>query len=277
MELPDDDDGPGIADMPVASRSKPSKVKLPRQPRAQRPAKNKVTKKPALKKSSRCPQDQSASSTSAAVARPIVLPACDSDSDELFRPPCGEPAASVSPSLPKASDDVEQSLVTYDSDKLKDAAMKIKSQVRMPYSDLAGYLTKSPPAKSDLRCTCWELYSVPRIGPHIREFGGTCRRSYDIKTFWDLGEEGLQRTVLMDISVLQPYSVILSPPCTWVSMLMHSNWKRISKFKRILNLLEALNHIDFSMWIAALQHECGRYFVFEHPHGSLAWQRDSVP
>lgn len=285
MELPDDDDGPGIADIPVmavvAPRSTPSKPKSTRKPSTKTAAKNKVAKRPAMRKPSRCHQDQKPKNqtvSSSAVAPSVVLPGPDDsdvDSDELFRP-SGQPAVPPSDSVLMAKDDVEHSLVTYDSDKLKDAARNVKSQVRMPYSDLAGYLTKCPPAKSEMRCTCWELYSVPRIAPHVRELGGTCRRSYDIKTFWDLGQEGLQRTVLSDISVLQPYAVVLSPPCTWVSMLMHSNWKRVSKYKRILNLLEALGHIDFSMWIAALQHECDRLFIFEHPHGSLAWQRESV-
>ena len=37
--------------------------------------------------------------------------------------------------------------------------------------------------------------SVPRLGPHVRKLGGTCRRSYDIQHFWNLGLESYQRTL----------------------------------------------------------------------------------
>eukprot|EP00435_Cladocopium_sp_Y103_P048166 s1680_g14.t1 len=167
-------------------------------------------------------------------------------------------------------------LLTYDSERLKLAAAKIPSQIYMPYADLLETMQHTPPVDPNLQCTLWEIYSVPRLGPVVRSLGGSCRRSYDLKNFWDLKQEGFQRTLLSDVSILQPRALVLSPPCTWVSMLMHSNWNRVGSLKRVLNLLEACGHIDFSMWLAAHQHEMNRLFVFEHPAGSLAWERDSA-
>lgn len=74
-----------------------------------------------------------------------------------------------------------------------------------------------------------------------------------------------------------PEGPVLSPPCTWACMLVHSsNWPRIIPMKRVLTLQEALRHIDFSMWLAEYQHAHGRLFLFEHPGQSLAWERASV-
>lgn len=161
----------------------------------------------------------------------------------------------------------------YDDDTLKAAAAKIPSQVSHPYPDLPCELHKP---NKELCDTVWEIFSLPRLQPMITEMGGTCRRSYDIKNFWDLGQESLQRTLLADLCILQPVSIFLSPPCTWVCALQHSNWSRMPRAKRVPNLMEALNFIDMGMWAATFQVQGGRLFAFEHPLGSLAWERDSA-
>lgn len=118
---------------------------------------------------------------------------------------------------------------------------------------------------------------MPRMQPIMNRLGGRCRRSYDIKLFWDLLDPQTQRCVLSDISILQPKAIMLSPPCAYVCALMHSNWPRMDVKKRIINLNEALQNIDFSSWVAEYQHDVGRYFALEHPGPSLAWDRKSAP
>ena len=167
-------------------------------------------------------------------------------------------------------------LLEYDSQKLKSAARNIVSVCNSPYTDLDALMTTQRPVDPFMQCTLWEVYSIPRLSPLLRELGGTCRRSYDLRNYWDLKEERFQRTLLQDVSILQPRALLLSPPCTWVSQLQHSNWQRINAVKRVLNLLEALHHIDFSMWLAKLQDDHNRWFIFEHPGQSLAWERESA-
>ena len=159
---------------------------------------------------------------------------------------------------------------------LKAAAAKIPSVPTMPYEDLWPILRQPRTVEESLQCTLWEIYSVPRMQATMIELGGKCRRSFDIRHFWDLGSESFQRTLLTDLSTFHPYAVMLSPPCTWVSSLMHSNWQKVQSQKRVWNLVEACKHIDFSMWVAAYQDDCNRFFAFEHPAGSLAWDRASV-
>lgn len=170
----------------------------------------------------------------------------------------------------------EEDLRTFDDPTLKAAASRIPSVVFHPFRDLDSTLASPPPCDPDLVDTLWEIYSVPRLGPIMNQLGGKSRRSYDLKHFWDLRDAAFQRCLLTDISILRPLGVMLSPPCTCVCQLMHSNWSRMDAKQRVLNLEDACLHIDLSMWIATFQLDHSRYFAFEHPGGSLAWDRESA-
>lgn len=163
--------------------------------------------------------------------------------------------------------------------RLKDAAARIPSITTMPYPDLMEMYQgggRVPPMKD--RCDLWEIYSLPRLGPVLRGMGGKCRRSYDIQHFWDLSSSDAQRLLLQDVCILRPRFLMLSPPCRYVSLLMASNWSRMKRNEeKVLGLKDALSHIDLSMFLAQHQIQTGGLFGFEHPHGSLAWGRDSDP
>ena len=147
-----------------------------------------------------------------------------------------------------------------------------------PTMTLLDYLKHpAPSCDAELRCHLWELFSAPRVTPAVRALNGRARRSFDLKHFWDLGETAFQRTVLQDILLLRPLCVMLSPPCTMVCQLQHSNWRRMKYKDRFVCLREALGLIDFSAWVAMVLLCLGLFFAMEHPEGSLAWTRDSVP
>ena len=171
----------------------------------------------------------------------------------------------------------DNELKMYDDTSLKLAAQKIPSVDTMPYDDLWPVLRGYRAVEEDLQCNLWEVYSIPRMQSTLIAMGGKCRRSFDIRHFWDLGECSFQRTLMVDLATFQPLYVMLSPPCTWLCALMHSNWPRVDRFKRVMNLVQACSFIDHAMWIAMYQHECGRCFAFEHPAASLAWDRASAP
>lgn len=167
-------------------------------------------------------------------------------------------------------------IMQYDDSTLKLAAEKIPSQIEHPFSDLRATLMNLRSVDDSTRCDLWEIFSLPRLQPVLVGLGGRCERTYDIRHFFDLGLPALQRTMMQDCAMLQPKSLFLSPPCTWVSLLQHSNWSRVSREKRVINLVQACKLIDFSMWLAEHQVQSGNLFGFEHPGGSLAWERDSV-
>lgn len=171
----------------------------------------------------------------------------------------------------------ETNALPWTDERLKDAACQIPSVTWMPYLDLMGPWTNpSPVPPPDVRDDLWEIYSVPRFGPAIRALGGTSKRSYDLRNFWDLGLASYKRTLLQDLTILRPFFASLSPPCKFLCLLMASNWSRMRKTNKYLSLKEGLEHIDLTSWIAQFQANNDAYFGFEHPQGSLAWSRDSA-
>ena len=274
LPLGDDgvDDGPDLFHLqqqPAASTKKPAK-KLSSKALKQKPdPKVAAIKKPATRQTkSKLPSSSStAAGPGVGLGGGVSLP--DDDNGDDFDAP-GPRSILVPPQ--------DGNMLAFDDITLKRAAAKIPSVVQHPYRDLDAILLGPPRhCMEELKDTLWEVYSVPRLQPIMNSLpGGKCRRSFDLKTFWDFREPDYQRALLQDIVSLQPLSIMLCPPCTYVCQLMHSNWNRMNPKKRTINLVDACQHVDFSMWIASLQHQHQRYFAFEHPAGSLAWDRDSV-
>lgn len=170
-------------------------------------------------------------------------------------------------------------IFSWQDERLKDSAMKIPSQVDMPYVDLLPQFRGNIPVPDAAQpCDVWEIYSVPRLGPVMRSMGGLSRRAYDLRNFWDFSQEDYRRLLIQDVTMLRPKYLMLCPPCRFVCLLMASNWGRMKNYdEKMLSLTDALGHIDLSMWLAWFQILQGNFFAFEHPQGSLAWGRDSVP
>ena len=186
----------------------------------------------------------------------------------------------TNPKSLKPTEDMMNSGLLWSDHRLKDAAQQFRSVVDMPYTDLASMYFGEPsiPISNHDRCDLWEIYSVPRLGPRIRELGGQSRRSYDILHFWNLANTDYKRLLIQDVCLLRPKAMMFSPPCRFVSLLMASNWSRMKNVaEKLMNLEEALGHIDMSMWLAQFQILHDAIFAFEHPQGSLAWERDSAP
>ena len=178
---------------------------------------------------------------------------------------------------PRKTKGVPGDLFEWTSETLKGAAEEIPSVVAMPFLDMVDVMN-APWSRSwwNERCTLWEIYSVPRLGPHVRKLGGTCRRSYDIQHFWNLGLESYQRTLLQDLATFRPFYLSLSPPCTYLCKLMASNWSRMRGNQKFLCLRDGLGHVDLCAWLALYQLRTGAFFGMEHPAGSLAWKRLSA-
>lgn len=75
----------------------------------------------------------------------------------------------------------------------------------------------------------WEIFSPPRVVPFVRGLGGMGLRSVDLETGWDLLDDGHIKNLLDDMHQARPRFVFLSPPCTYFSQLMFSNWWRMDK------------------------------------------------
>ena len=216
-------------------------------------------------------------------AGPLALPSDDEEGQGLEGLFCTRTSSSTRRIKPKGTRNVScvgaepgSGPGDCESDTLKKAAMGIPSRPHMPFDDLRDLVSKARPYDSSSRCTLWEVFSVPRLGPSVRSKGGQCRRSYDLRNFWDLTEESFQRTLIQDVCLFHPLALMLSPPCTFLCQLMHSNWSRMDANKRLMSLTQGCNMVDFCCWLAEIQIIHGCIFALEHPAGSLAWQRASV-
>jgi hypothetical protein len=88
----------------------------------------------------------------------------------------------------------------------------------------------------------WEIFSPPRIVPFVQGLGlGGCGlRSVDLESGWDLLNDTHIKHLLEDMQQSQPAFVFLSPPCTYFSQLMYSNWWRMDKDVREQRLRDAV-------------------------------------
>ena len=245
LALPDDDDcGPVISSPPQSKGRKASR------PRGRSRSSSKVQR-------------------SSASSRGVSAGGLPSDDEG--------PDASIWQTGIPLGDTTSDYVAQYDDKSLKLAAQRIPSQIQHPFDDLRKSMANLQPVSDpDLVDTVWEVFSLPRLQETVISMGGSCRRSYDIRHFWDLGAHKLQRTIFQDICALQPLALFLSPPCRFVCALQHSNWGRMKTSKRVISLKEACELIDFAMWLAEHQELSGKIFGFEHPWLSLAWGRDSV-
>ena len=174
----------------------------------------------------------------------------------------------------------EPAALPWTHERLKDAAQQYVSETHMPFEDLRQHHA-NPALRPESACHLWEIYSMPRLSPVVRTMGGRSLRSYDLKHFVDLSHQDYVRLLLQDVAIYRPRYLSLIPPCTMVCQMQASNWNRMTCSTKYLDLEKALKHVDLSMWLADFQD--GRlavddpsYYGFEHPYGSLAWERASV-
>ena len=116
-----------------------------------------------------------------------------------------------------------------------------------------------------------EVFSVPRLLQPCANVGLRLVRSMDILNGWDLSKPNVQINCFNEFRARKPKIAVLSPPCTMFSMIMDSNWNRMTPDKRSAKLTEAIALLDMASWIMDYQIETGNYFVFEHPAGAKSW------
>ncbi|OLP80109.1 hypothetical protein AK812_SmicGene39524 [Symbiodinium microadriaticum] len=159
---------------------------------------------------------------------------------------------------------------------LEDPGMPLVIGPEIPWRDVINMIeTIVEKPNESLRDHYWEVFCPQRVGPLIRERGYRSSRSIDLKTGWDLDDETVQHQVFIDLVRERPYFVLLSPPCTYFSNLMVTNWGRMGA-QKYGNMHFAVRQLDFCMLIADFQAKSGGYYVFEHPATAQSWKRATV-
>ena len=105
----------------------------------------------------------------------------------------------------------------------------------------------------DFAHVLWEVYCPPRVAP-LWDPGLGNTESLDLMSAYNGTADSVQlKTVLRKNRQHGLKVVLLSPPCTWFSTLMYSNWYRMLVEKRELGAKEGVWHLGFSMAMAKKQ------------------------
>ena len=117
-----------------------------------------------------------------------------------------------------------------------------------------------------------EVFSPPRILKHTHKLGSRGDLSADLITGWDFKKLEHQADFIFEIERRRPKIIIIEPPCTWFSSLLHANWSKMLHQFRMEGLKASLRLYEFSLRIMELQLRAGRAFVLEHPARATSWQ-----
>ena len=133
-------------------------------------------------------------------------------------------------------------------------------------------IDKKPESKYDLA----ELFSPPRMTEMTEKFGlkggwsvddriedPITKRTYDLRNRKDQNE--VRRMIRRD----KPLVLTVSPPCTLFSI---ANQGPIDSKE----LAGAIEMMKFAAEVCDTQRREGRYFIFEQPQGSRAWDLGAV-
>ena len=166
------------------------------------------------------------------------------------------------------------------------ADMRISNEPRptIPWPDVIDMIeTISEEPHASLRDHYWEIFCPQRVGPLVRERGYRSSKSIDLKTGWDLNDDNVQRQLFIDLVRERPYFVLLSPPCTYFSNLMFSNWSRMGA-EKYGHVHLAVRQLDFCMLIADFQvwwlvrvRASGNGSVLEPCHGLSPRLLEEIP
>eukprot|EP00959_Pyramimonas_sp_CCMP1952_P223220 4666707-Pyramimonas_sp.AAC.1 len=121
-----------------------------------------------------------------------------------------------------------------------------------------------------------EIFSPPRVAKKMKELGLRCSISADLETGWDLGTHYMRQSLVAHVKASKPQVMILSPPCTFFSCVMASNWYRMERVPRENLFLQALQLLEFCCLLMDMQLSEGRHVIFEHPYRAMSWQHPAI-
>eukprot|EP00959_Pyramimonas_sp_CCMP1952_P319010 6674772-Pyramimonas_sp.AAC.1 len=100
--------------------------------------------------------------------------------------------------------------------------------------------------------------------------------SVDLSTGWNLHRKPVQQLVRDIVIKRKPSTLIVTPPCTMFSKMLHINKMRMDQQKLNARLTEGHGFLKYSMSLCSLQYDQGRKFVFEHPAGASSFKEACV-
>ena len=118
-----------------------------------------------------------------------------------------------------------------------------------------------------------EVFSPPRIAPHVRSMGGV---AWVRHTRYDLLHVPTIVDILKEVNLYDPRVVMLSPPCTFASKMQDTNWAKMSNESKEKVVREGLTLLTAALAIMRSQEQRGRYWILEHPRLAKTWKLQQV-
>ena len=129
-----------------------------------------------------------------------------------------------------------------------------------------------------------EAYSPPRMTVAAARNGLKAGWSFDLTQVdeddgepWDLSKPCKQAKALKKVKEDEPMMVAVSPMCGPFSALQSVfNYPKMKDKDVETKLLDAMEHVRFSLLLCLEQYRNGRLFLFEHPAGAASWSMKAM-
>lgn len=131
-------------------------------------------------------------------------------------------------------------------------------------------------AKDKLGVTLTELYSPPRINPHLERMGHPAGTCFDLDTGWDLGDPKHREAMWRRLREERPEVILACPPCTAFSRMQALNWSRMQPHRKVELLKIGREHLELAVAVLKWQLKRGGAILFEHPDGATSWQEPEL-
>ena len=93
---------------------------------------------------------------------------------------------------------------------------------------------------------------------------------------WDFNKVQKRTRAETILRMERPWLLVLSPPCTMFSQLMHRNRWRMSREEWRRRWNEAIRHIRWCMRLCQIQQSLGGIYLYEQPWGAASWKDTTV-
>ena len=126
-----------------------------------------------------------------------------------------------------------------------------------------------------------ELFSPPRVTAETQErwsetFSTTEPPSFDKTTGWEFNSYQCRKDFWEMLEKQAPDVVGMSPECKPFSIIMNSNWNRMSEDEAKRIKTGGISMMLFCIQVAKYQLERGRYFYIEQPSEATSWELNAM-
>ena len=138
-------------------------------------------------------------------------------------------------------------------------------------------LRRTGPLQGNPASDIAEAYSIPRMTDMAKKLGYTEGFALDLRNadedgeVWDLSNAHIQQKALELQARMAPHMLIVSPPCTWFSILQEWDVGKMEVNRVSEQLKNAMNHLAFAVILCNRQAQAGRKFMFEHLASASSW------